>query len=192
MKQHKNPCHDCPWRRIAMPGWVGESMQPEDWVSAAHAEAIIWPVRWHCHLPGQCLQVDEGPGGSAPAAGPGESLRLTEGVHRTPPKTWPHQRGQPKGTMSKTIAKVWSFRSSSSTKVYQTLQYTDGTTSCECPGWTRRNNTVTGRTCKHTRWVEMGSADIEAASFKDYGNSVVKTSKPTPPMFGTTFKRKFG
>jgi hypothetical protein len=65
--------------------------------------------------------------------------------------------------MSKTIAQSWRFESSSSGKLYETLRYTDGSTSCDCPGWTRR--CVNGvRTCKHTRAVECGTADRECVS----------------------------
>lgn len=68
-----------------------------------------------------------------------------------------------------TVAKVWTFPSSSNpTKKYETLQYTDDTTSCNCPGWTRRTAADGSRTCRHTRLVDQGLADSEAASFKDY------------------------
>ena len=41
--------------------------------------------------------------------------------------------------MTRPILKVWTFRSDSDPDVrYQTLQYTDGNTSCECRGWCRR------------------------------------------------------
>lgn len=35
--QVTKPCHDCPWRRVALPGWLG-GMSPEDWVELAHGE----------------------------------------------------------------------------------------------------------------------------------------------------------
>lgn len=38
--QHKSPCHDCPWRRNAIPGWLG-SMTVEQWITAAHGESMI-------------------------------------------------------------------------------------------------------------------------------------------------------
>lgn len=56
--------------------------------------------------------------------------------------------------MTKPIAQVHFFDSSSSSKKYQTLEYEDGTTSCDCPGWTRRIDTKGRRSCKHTRQVE--------------------------------------
>lgn len=39
-KQHKKPCHDCPWRRVALPGWLGGA-EPTDWIADAHGEARI-------------------------------------------------------------------------------------------------------------------------------------------------------
>lgn len=57
------------------------------------------------------------------------------------------------------IAKSWWFKSSSNeSKVYETILYTDGTTSCNCFGWTRRCKDGV-RSCKHTRMVESGIAD---------------------------------
>ena len=61
--------------------------------------------------------------------------------------------------MDKKIVKMWKFKSESNpNKIYETLQYSDGTTSCGCPGWTRRAE----RTCKHTRSIAAGTADMEA------------------------------
>lgn len=54
--------------------------------------------------------------------------------------------------------------SSSGSKNYETLLYTDGSASCDCPGWTRRKV----RSCKHTRGVDMGIADAMAVAVKDY------------------------
>ena len=65
--------------------------------------------------------------------------------------------------MAKEQAKVWEFGSSSSSKTYQTIQYTDGYVSCNCPGWTRR----AVRECKHTNMVHMGSADQHCTMCKD-------------------------
>lgn len=64
--------------------------------------------------------------------------------------------------MTRTIKTVWVFASSSRPdKLYQTLEYDDGSTSCECPGWTRRVAVDGSRTCRHTRSVECGTADRE-------------------------------
>ena len=45
-------------------------------------------------------------------------------------------------------------------KTYQTLEYSDNTQSCDCPGWTFKKKTTAGgeRTCKHTRLVQAGMA----------------------------------
>jgi hypothetical protein len=84
----------------------------------------------------------------------------------------------------KSIAKVWTFKSSSSDKTYQALLYSDGSTSCDCPGWTRRCDSSGKRTCRHTRSVELGNADAEAANFHSYDQfapgALPKKSKPTP------------
>lgn len=69
------------------------------------------------------------------------------------------------------IATVWEFASESSPgKTYQTIQYTDGSTSCECPGWRFKRKVAAGgaRTCKHVRFVDMGTADAHATGRKDY------------------------
>ncbi len=52
--------------------------------------------------------------------------------------------------MSKIISRVWTFPSDSNPNVsYQTLQYADGTTSCNCKGWTRRVAADGSRSRKH-------------------------------------------
>lgn len=96
--------------------------------------------------------------------------------------------------MSEKISKAWTFKSSSGTKRYQTLQYADGTTSCDCPGWTRRAGVNNERSCKHTRSVLMGQADAEALSKMDYGVPVAvaaptKDAGSAGDSFGTA-KRK--
>lgn len=49
-RQHMKPCGDCPWRRAAIPSWLG-SNTIEEWLFFAHGEARI-----DCHkiLPHQC------------------------------------------------------------------------------------------------------------------------------------------
>ena len=62
--------------------------------------------------------------------------------------------------MNKQINRVWSFASDSNPNIeYETLQYTDGTTSCNCKGWTRRVAQDGSRSCKHSRYVDMGTAN---------------------------------
>lgn len=59
----------------------------------------------------------------------------------------------------KSIAQVWEFSSSSGSKIYETLQYTDGSTSCNCPGWTRRVDARGNRSCKHTPSARLDSSE---------------------------------
>ena len=69
----------------------------------------------------------------------------------------------------KTVAKVWTFESSSNPdKTYETMQYTDLVTSCNCRGWINRVDARGNRSCTHTRMVDQGVADKRAISFHDY------------------------
>lgn len=72
----------------------------------------------------------------------------------------------------KTIAKCWTFVSDSNPdNEYETLQYTDLSTSCNCRGWTmggKRLDAQGNRSCKHTRAVDMGKADRMSTTFHDY------------------------
>lgn len=77
------------------------------------------------------------------------------------------------------IAKVWTFVSDSNPdKEYETLQYTDASTSCNCPGWTRRVTADGLRSCKHTRLVDQGRADSVAVSSNNYQ----AVSRPAPAV----------
>src|SRR4030042_774241 len=69
----------------------------------------------------------------------------------------------------KTIAKVWLFKSASSPNKppYETILYSDGTTSCGCRGWTMKK-AGKERSCRHTRLVDMGQADRQCSSMNDY------------------------
>src|SRR4051794_40380169 len=74
--------------------------------------------------------------------------------------------------MNKPIQRVWTFPSDSNPAVeYQTLQYADGALSCNCPGWTRRVAADGSRSCKHTRWVDLGTADRHCSATHDYGTA---------------------
>lgn len=64
--------------------------------------------------------------------------------------------------MGKEVHKIWRFTSSSGNGSYQTIQYVDGSTSCNCFGWIKRKPIRGVRTCKHTTCVELGSADEDA------------------------------
>src|SRR5437773_8122606 len=72
--------------------------------------------------------------------------------------------------MNKQIKKVWTFASDSNPNIeYETLQYADGTTSCNCKGWCRRVAPDDGsRSCKHTRYVDMGTADDHCRATHSY------------------------
>ena len=71
--------------------------------------------------------------------------------------------------MNKQISRVWSFASDSNPNIeYETLQYTDGTTSCNCKGWTRRVAVDGSRSCKHSRYVDMGIADDHCIATHNY------------------------
>lgn len=73
--------------------------------------------------------------------------------------------------MSKPIRQVWTFTSDSNPEFdYQTLLYEDGTTSCPCKGWTRRVAADGSRSCKHTRWVDLGTADQHCTATHSYEN----------------------
>jgi len=77
----------------------------------------------------------------------------------------------------KLIAKVWTMPSSSNFCTYETLQYTDGSTSCNCPGWCRRMTADGQRSCRHTRMVDMGTADAASSVFVVY-DSVRQQQEP--------------
>lgn len=84
----------------------------------------------------------------------------------------------------KEIAKVWKFESASNpNKSYETLQYEDGSTSCNCPGWCRRVDKKGNRSCRHTRAVDMGTADEECTSSHSYqSGKKAQTAKPKPQV----------
>jgi predicted nucleic acid-binding Zn finger protein len=71
--------------------------------------------------------------------------------------------------MNKQISRVWTFASDSNPNIeYETLQYGDGSTSCNCKGWTRRVAADGSRPCKHTRYVDMGIADQNCTATDNY------------------------
>jgi len=71
--------------------------------------------------------------------------------------------------MPEPIAKTWTFQSDSNpNKTYETLLYVDGSTSCGCPGWTRKVDAKGNRSCKHTRSVHQNRADQDSVSLFDY------------------------
>ena len=98
--------------------------------------------------------------------------------------------------MNAAISKCWTFVSSHGDRRYQTLLYADGSTSCDCPGWCRRVAADGSRSCRPTRSVLMGSADLEAERMHDYNvpvNAPVKaemSSARAIERFGQLGKRK--
>src|SRR5665213_2657395 len=71
--------------------------------------------------------------------------------------------------MNHQITQVWTFVSDSNPNVnYEALQYNDGSTSCNCKGWTRRVAADGSRSCKHTRYVDMGIADQHCTATHSY------------------------
>jgi|SRR3954451_7744119 hypothetical protein len=69
----------------------------------------------------------------------------------------------------KTITRVWTFESDSNPNIeYETLQNSDGSTSCNCKGWTRRVASDGTRSCKHTRLVDMGIANRNCKATHNY------------------------
>ena len=66
------------------------------------------------------------------------------------------------------VVKAWTFKSGGkSGGFYQTLLYADGSTSCDCKGWTLRCKNGL-RMCKHTRSVDMQMADRMCERMKSY------------------------
>lgn len=85
--------------------------------------------------------------------------------------------------MSQPIRQVWQFRSDSNPdKEYETLRYVDGSTSCNCPGWTRRVAADGTRSCKHTRAVDMGRADQLCSATHRYDNHRPKLQTPNAKL----------
>src|SRR5689334_13373319 len=93
---------------------------------------------------------------------------------------------------NRTILNVWLFRSDSNpNKQYETLQFTDGSISCNCPGWTRRVSADGQRSCKHTRLVDMGRADSLCETHRSYAPgepiapaTVLPAKAPRKPALG--------
>ena len=60
---------------------------------------------------------------------------------------------------------------------YETLPYADGTTSCNCKGWTRRVAPDGSRSCKHCRYVDMGAAVQHCTATHHYENQPPQTKE---------------
>lgn len=77
----------------------------------------------------------------------------------------------------KTIKRAETFASSSGTTKYETRTYTDGTASCDCPGWTRRPQ----RTCKHTESLLSGNeAKMRSAGWVPQSQAAAPPVSLTP------------
>jgi hypothetical protein len=94
---------------------------------------------------------------------------------------------------NKTIARAYGFPSESKPgKNYETLEYTDGTHSCNCPGWKFKQKTTPDgqRTCRHTRLIDAGTAAQHATSVADYNANQAKAEaqasrRANPTQLGT-------
>lgn len=87
--------------------------------------------------------------------------------------------------INKDIARTFEFKSKSnpSAEAYRTILYKDGTTSCNCPGWTRRNmNGV--RECKHTllidQQVQGGIITLDGSAVAPLSSGPMKAEKVKP------------
>lgn len=89
----------------------------------------------------------------------------------------------------KGIAQVWTFESGSSSNTYETLEYDDGTTSCNCRGWTIKRGDKP-RSCKHTRMVDQGIANNSCIAHKDYRGSQTGSKKAAPKKTAPAPKKK--
>ncbi|RYD84275.1 MAG: hypothetical protein EOP84_05960 [Verrucomicrobiaceae bacterium] len=87
------------------------------------------------------------------------------------------------------VSKCWTFASSKGNRLYQTILYVDGSTSCDCPGWCRRVAADGSRSCKHTRSVLMGTADRECQSKHESTTTSIRSTRGTS---GTAVTQQFG
>lgn len=75
------------------------------------------------------------------------------------------------------VIHTYRFRSSSGSGTYETLLYSDGSTSCDCPGWTKR--CVNGfRNCKHTRAVQSGMSAVQCLDLIAHSDVSVSVELP--------------
>ena len=91
--------------------------------------------------------------------------------------------------MNKEIAILFVFESESSPgKTYQALQYVDGTSTCDCPGWRFKRKTLPDgqRTCRHVRDIDAGIARNHAVKVIDYA-----TPAPRPTIRPSVRSRSF-
>jgi hypothetical protein len=77
----------------------------------------------------------------------------------------------------KTACHVYWFTSASSDTVHETIRWTDGTLSCSCPGWCKRNGPA-GRTCKHVRIVAAGQGASMASRHGPVNSNTAPVAAP--------------
>lgn len=97
------------------------------------------------------------------------------------------------GGKSYTRVAVYPSKSDAS-KEYTVCEVSDGTLSCDCMGWTRRNP-PTGRTCKHVEDYDNSLrhdvAQTDVAEFLDTAAASVSTPKPKKPVEGGSLSDLF-
>lgn len=86
-----------------------------------------------------------------------------------------HAQNKAVSLNDKEILRVFPFKSKSNPdNSYECRLYSDNTTSCNCPGWTRRTGANGLRECKHTMMVD-GMKDNNGESTV---SNQMKASKP--------------
>jgi hypothetical protein len=85
---------------------------------------------------------------------------------------------QPRYVNKKKVTAAWLNPSKSNPKkTHETLLYEDGSTSCNCSGWTRRCAPNGSRSCTHTQAIQNGTAGSPDVKYED-----TPTKKPTLPV----------
>lgn len=81
--------------------------------------------------------------------------------------------------MKKAIKQQYVYQSASNPEVYYTtLLYEDGSTSCNCNGWTRRVADDGSRVCKHTREVEQKQRQAQRPAQRSPAPRIPPAQKP--------------
>jgi hypothetical protein len=81
-------------------------------------------------------------------------------------------RRHAEGVMPKTIIRTWEFRSSTNLlKFYRVQYYSDGSFSCNCPGWTKR----AVRMCRH---VNDAAECLTASEFLEFTDPLTGIRRP--------------
>lgn len=80
------------------------------------------------------------------------------------------------------VTAAWAFASTHGTTTYETLLYSDGTLSCNCPGWVFRKADQP-RGCRHTREAEPFAARLLSGQLTPEAVGAVRpatTPRPSP------------